>query len=68
MTNVIGSLNMSLGEGTKNRGPFSRAESMFKLALPGLDEYFEEMDDADKSGKAALNQFGIMFEERLPKP
>ena len=67
-TNAIESLNMSLRKVTKNRGSFPSDESMFKLLYLALTNISKKWTMPIKNWKAALNQFSIMFEERLPKP
>jgi len=66
-TNTIESLNMSLRKVTKNRGPFPNDESMFKLLYLALTNISKRWTMPIKNWKSALNQFSIMFEERLPE-
>jgi len=65
-TNSIESLNMSLRKVTKNRGSFPSDEAMFKLLYLALSNISKKWTMPIKEWKAALNQFSIMFEERLP--
>ena len=65
-TNAIESLNMSLRKVTKNRGSFPNDEAMFKLLYLALANISKKWTMPIKDWKAALNQFSIMFEERLP--
>ena len=65
-TNTIESLNMSLRKVTKNRGSFPHDESMFKLLYLALTNISKRWTMPIKDWKSALNQFSIMFEERLP--
>lgn len=66
-TNTIESLNMSLRKVTKNRGSFPNDESMFKLLYLALTNISKRWTMPIKNWKSALNQFSIMFEERLPE-
>ena len=66
-TNTIESLNMSLRKVTKNRGSFPNDESMFKLLYLALMNISKRWTMPIKNWKSALNQFSIMFEERLPE-
>ena len=59
---------MSLRKVTKNRGSFPSDKSMFKLLYLALTNISKKWTMPIKNWKAALNQFSIMFEERLPKP
>lgn len=65
-TNAIESLNMSLRKVTKNRGSFPNNEAMFKLLYLALTNISKKWTMPIKDWKSALNQFSIMFEERLP--
>lgn len=65
-TNTIESLNMSLRKVTKNRGSFPNDEAMFKLLYLALTNISKRWTMPIKNWKSALNQFSIMFEERLP--
>lgn len=65
-TNTIESLNMSLRKVTKNRGSFPNDEAMFKLLYLALMNISKKWTMPIKDWKSALNQFSIMFEERLP--
>lgn len=65
-TNAIESLNMSLRKVTKNRGSFPNDEAMFKLLYLALTNISKKWTMPIKEWKSALNQFSIMFEERLP--
>lgn len=66
-TNTIESLNMSLRKVTKNRGSFPNDEAMFKLLYLALTNISKRWTMPIKNWKSALNQFSIMFEERLPE-
>lgn len=65
-TNTIVSLNMSLRKVTKNRGSFPNDEAMFKLRYLALTNISKKWAMPIKDWKSSLNQFSIMFEERLP--
>jgi len=65
-TNTIESLNMTLRKVIKNRAMFPSDEAVFKilyLALRNISKRWT-MPIADWSG--AMNQFAIIFEDRLP--
>jgi putative transposase len=64
-TNTIESLNMSLRKVTKNRGSFPNDEAMFKLLYLALNNIAKRWTMPIKNWKSALNQFSIMFEDRL---
>jgi putative transposase len=66
-TNTIESLNMSLRKVTKNRGSFPNDEAMFKLLYLALNNIAKRWTMPIKNWKSALNQFSIMFEDRLPE-
>ena len=66
-TNAIGSLNMSLRKVTKNRGHFPSDEAMFKLLYLALRNIAKKWTMPIRDWKSALNQFGILFDERLPQ-
>jgi len=65
-TNAIESLNMSLRKVTKNRGSFPSDESAFKLLYLALRNIAKKWTMPVKNWRAALNQFAILFEERMP--
>ena len=65
-TNTIESLNKSLRKVTKNRGSFPNDEAMFKLLYLALTNISKKCTMPIKDWKSALNQFSIMFEDRLP--
>ena len=64
-TNAIESLNMSLRKVTKNRGHFPNDESMLKLLYLALINIAKKWTMPIRDWKSALNQFSIMFEERV---
>jgi len=65
-TNTIESLNMSLRKVTKNRGSFPNDESMLKLLYLALKNIAKKWTMPIKDWKSALNQFTIIFENRMP--
>lgn len=65
-TNAIESLNMSLRKVTKNRGSFPSDEAMFKLLYLALNNISKKWTMPIKNWKSALNQFTIIFENRMP--
>jgi len=65
-TNIIESLNKTLRKSVKNRGHFSTEDGLMKvlyLAIKGVSKNWT-MPICD--WKQALNQFAIMFTDRLP--
>ena len=65
-TNAIESLNMSLRKVTKNRGHFPSDDAMFKLIYLSLKNITKKWTMPIRDWKSALNQFSILFEERMP--
>ncbi len=66
-TNAIESLNMSLRKVTKNRGSFPNDEAMIKLLFLALRNISRKWTMPFHDWKAALNQFTIIFETRMPE-
>jgi putative transposase len=66
-TNAIESLNMSLRKVTKNRGSFPSDEAMLKLLYLALNNISKKWTMPIKNWKSALNQFTIIFENRMPE-
>jgi putative transposase len=64
-TNAIESLNMSLRKVTKNRGHFPSDEAMFKLLYLALKNIAKRWTMPIRDWKSALNQFSIIFEDRI---
>jgi putative transposase len=64
--NAIESINMSLRKVTKNRGSFPNDEAMIKLLYLALQNISKKWTMPIRDWKAALNQFTIMFEDRMP--
>ena len=65
-TNAIESVNMSLREVTKNRGSFPNDESMLKLLYLALKNISKKWTMPIRNWKSAMNQFTIIFEDRVP--
>jgi putative transposase len=65
-TNAIESVNMSLRKVTKNRGSFPNDESMIKLLYLALQNIEKKWTMPIRNWKSALNQFTIIFEDRMP--
>jgi len=65
-TNAIESVNMSLRKVTKNRGSFPNDDSMFKLLYLALKNISKKWTMPIRDWKAAMNQFMIIFENRMP--
>lgn len=64
-TNAIESLNMSLRKVTKNRGSFPSDEAVFKILYLALKNASKKWTMPIQNWHAAMNQFSIMFEDRL---
>ncbi|WP_020676302.1 IS256 family transposase [Geopsychrobacter electrodiphilus] len=65
-TNAIESVNMSLRKVTKNRGSFPSDASMLKLLYLALQNISKKWTMPIHNWKSALNQFTIIFEDRMP--
>ncbi|MDH3867532.1 MAG: transposase, partial [Desulfobulbaceae bacterium] len=65
-TNAIESVNMSLRKVTKNRGSFPNDESMLKLLYLALKNISKKWTMPIRNWKSAMNQFTIIFEDRVP--
>ncbi|MCK4621149.1 MAG: IS256 family transposase [Desulfuromonadales bacterium] len=65
-TNAIESVNMSLRKVTKNRGSFPSDASMLKLLYLALQNISKKWTMPIRNWKSALNQFTIIFEDRMP--
>lgn len=57
---------MSLRKVTNNRGSFPNDKAIFKLLYLALTNISKKWTMPVKDWKSALNQFSVMFEERLP--
>lgn len=65
-TNAIESVNDSLRRIIKNRGSFPSDEAALKLIYLALENISQKWTMPVKDWRAALNQFAILFEGRLP--
>jgi putative transposase len=65
-TNAIESMNMSLRKIIKNRGLFPNDEAVFKLLYLALRNISKKWTMPIKNWAAAMNQFAILFPERVP--
>jgi putative transposase len=65
-TNAIESLNYSLRKVLKGRGAFPNDEAIVKLLYMGLPQVAKKWTQPIPEWKAALNQFVILFGERVP--
>jgi putative transposase len=65
-TNAIESVNMSLRKVTKNRGSFPNDAAMLKLLYLALQNISKKWTMPIRNWKSALNQFTIIFEDRMP--
>ncbi len=65
-TNVIESLNFSLRKILKERSAFPNDEAVYRLVYLGLEQLSRKWTMPIKHWKAALQQFAILFEDRLP--
>jgi len=64
-TNAIESVNMSLRKLTKIRGGFPKDDALIKLFYLGLSNISQKWTMPIKDWKPALNQFTILFGERI---
>jgi transposase-like protein len=64
-TNAIESLNYSLRRVLKNRGAFPSDEAIYKVLYLGLQNVAKKWSKPIRDWKAALNQFVILFGERI---
>ena len=65
-TNAIESLNYSLRKVLKGRGVFPTDEAIVKLLYMGLQHVAKKWTQPIPEWKAALNQFVMLFGERVP--
>lgn len=65
-TNAIESLNYSLRKVLKNRGAFPNDDSIMKVLFMGLNNVAKKWTRPIRDWKAALNQFVILFGDRVP--
>jgi putative transposase len=64
-TNAIESLNYSLRKVLKQRGSFPNDEAIMKVLYLALSRIARKWTMPIANGKAALNQFVIMFDDRV---
>jgi putative transposase len=65
-TNAIESLNFTLRKRLKTRGAFPNDEAIVKVVYLALQQVAKRWTRPIKDWKAALNQFVILFGERVP--
>lgn len=65
-TNAIESLHYSLRKVLQGRSAFPNDESIVKLLYMGLQRVAKKWTQPIREWKAALNQFVILFGERVP--
>lgn len=65
-TNAIESLNYSLRKVLKNRGAFPNDESIIKLLYLAIQKIAKRWTMPIRDWRSALNQFVILFGERVP--
>ena len=65
-TNAIESLNYTLRKRLKTRGVFPNDESIVKVLYLALQQVAKRWTRPIRDWKAALNQFVILFGERVP--
>ena len=65
-TNAIESLNYTLRKRLKTRGAFPNDESLVKVLYLALQQVAKKWTRPIRDWKAALNQFVILFGERVP--
>ena len=66
-TNAIESLNYTLRKRRKTRGVFPNDESLVKVLYLALQQVAKKWTQPIRDWKAALNQFVILFGERVPR-
>jgi len=65
-TNVIESLNNTLRKAVRNRGHFPNDEALYKVLYLAIRDVSKKWTLPIRDWKQALNQFAIMFAERMP--
>lgn len=65
-TNAIESLNFSLRKVLKNRGAFPNDDSIIKILYLAIERAAKKWTMPIRNWKAALNQFVILFGDRVP--
>jgi transposase-like protein len=64
-TNAIESLNRSLRKAVKTRGHFPNDQAATKLLYLAIKNLTEKWKRPPKDWTAAMNQFAILFDERI---
>ena len=64
-TNAIESLNYSLRKVTKNRAAFANDESIYKIMYLAINKASQKWTQPIRNWRAALNQFAIIFGDRV---
>jgi putative transposase len=65
-TNAIESLNYSLRKLLKTRGAFPNDEAIIKIIYLAINRVAKKWTMPIRDWRAALNQFGILFGDRVP--
>ena len=65
-TNAIESLNYTLRRVLKNRGAFPNDDSILKILYLAINRVAKKWTMPIRNWKAALNQFVILFGDRVP--
>ncbi len=66
ITNAIESMNNTLKKTIKNRASFPNDEAALKLVYLSLKNIIKKQTMSIRNWGKALNQFAIMFDERMP--
>lgn len=66
-TNVIESLNNTLRKAVRNRGHFPTEDALYKVLFLAIRDVSKKWTLPLRDWKYALNQFAIMFPERMPR-
>lgn len=66
-TNVIESLNNTLRKAVRNRGHFPTDDALYKVLFLAIRGVSKKWTMPIRDWKQALNQFAIMFPERMPR-
>ena len=65
-TNAIESLNYSLRMSLKNKGAFPNDDAIFKVLYLAINRVAKKWTMPIRNWKVALNQFVILFGDRVP--
>jgi putative transposase len=66
-TNIIESLNNTLRKAVRNRGHFPTEDALYKVLFLAIQGVSKKWTMPIRDWKQALNQFAIMFPERMPR-